>query len=1244
MDDAQDNQSSPPHFYLGPANLDPLEVNISSNVCRIQASKGIDALASQHRDEMRSLPSPGRSEGCFSSNSDGPSSAFTAQYAAQPDDKFVAFGSIRLRRDLQQHQDSFWCMSGIDGQVVFPDENLSDLIRRGWLRIQYVDHCSNAELGVGRIYLLPEDVERAARSSPKPFRKIIRWLAGIADISPETWSGKFDPDSPIDTYGIPSAAQEESLFYIFNTLDSPRSDVSHFSGSSYAQASMRDVANGSIPGIKTELYPYQTRSVASMLQREEDPAKSQDARKPRYVDLEGRPFHMDVFDGVIVRHSQLYIEPKGGILAETMGYGKTLVCLALILATRGFYPQVPEARLERPERPSYASTPSLLSMAARAVKHKGLPWKAEFHGLRRNGFHYDRCLEELQKYDREFGEPIFHPTTPGRKASKRESERTLRLCNATLIVVPPNLLVQWQHEIRKHTEPGALDVLVIDMSTKNIPHWRVLMDKDIVLISKNRLDQEYRDDDLNQGKRFRGTDKISSQLTELRWLRVVCDEGHSFASSTSRTRTMVMLDKISVERRWIISGTPSSSLIGVDVSLAVQDSPTHRRRKSLDAALEQRRLPDSAKQEERDMDRLRLIVVNFLKVQPWANQKGLDQANWKKYLSPFDSQGNRRCAPGLRPLLQSLMVRHRIKDIDTDITLPPLHNKTVYLEPTYYDKLTINLFILVLTANAITSERTDEDYMHHPKNRKTLDLLISNLRQSTFHWTGFTPEQVRETIKLCDSYLDKHVDTITDEDGVLLTEAIQHAQATLDDPGWNAFSKLHEIGAYIDNFPEEARQAWSLHGQGGTPTLMGTVQAREAQKYVRSHLHEADPSAGMVGAGMRAMTDAHRRAEEEAQRTKKGGTSNSATQGTSTTLTPGVAEEPKARASISRSSSSGSTRPSTPSPRKRPHTHHPTPCPTPIMPAMESSLARTTIRSFTSAKLNYLTSSLLSLPPTTKSLIFYDSPNTAFWLAEALELLSIPFLIYSHTLPHPLRARYLSQFNSPLHPVSNPFRVLLMDLRQASTGLHVASASRVYIVTPIWRREVEAQAVKRAHRIGQTEEVRVETLVLGGTIEEWMWRRRMGVGERGGATPGVGPAAGGSGVQGMGSGGWLEDEGVVGIIKRARFVGVDYESERGAAGGVDGGGLGVKMFAREQVNGDVSVGGDEDLAGMPMKKRQRKQEKRKVASKGVRFAEGPSVVVAVPSRAPVTPPPEASSREERPQHQSIFGGGATQSV
>ena len=64
-----------------------------------------------------------------------------------------------------------------------------------------------------------------------------------------------------------------------------------------------------------------------------------------------------------------------------------------------------------------------------------------------------------------------------------------------------------------------------------------------------------------------------------------------------------------------------------------------------------------------------------------------------------------------------------------------------------------------------------------------------------------------------------------------------------------------------------------------------------------------------------------------------------------------------------------------------------------------------------------------------------------------------------------------------------------MDIRQAAHGLNICSASRVFFVSPPLRPDIEAQAIKRAHRIGQTKPVHVETLILAGTIEESMHDR-----------------------------------------------------------------------------------------------------------------------------------------------------------
>jgi hypothetical protein len=70
-----------------------------------------------------------------------------------------------------------------------------------------------------------------------------------------------------------------------------------------------------------------------------------------------------------------------------------------------------------------------------------------------------------------------------------------------------------------------------------------------------------------------------------------------------------------------------------------------------------------------------------------------------------------------------------------------------------------------------------------------------------------------------------------------------------------------------------------------------------------------------------------------------------------------------------------------------------------------------------------------------------------------------------------------------------------METKVAAHGLNVTAASRVFFLNACWQRSVERQAIKRAHRIGQTREVYVETLVLKDTIEEELLIRREEMGK-----------------------------------------------------------------------------------------------------------------------------------------------------
>ena len=65
--------------------------------------------------------------------------------------------------------------------------------------------------------------------------------------------------------------------------------------------------------------------------------------------------------------------------------------------------------------------------------------------------------------------------------------------------------------------------------------------------------------------------------------------------------------------------------------------------------------------------------------------------------------------------------------------------------------------------------------------------------------------------------------------------------------------------------------------------------------------------------------------------------------------------------------------------------------------------------------------------------------------------------------------------------------IFLLSLKAAGTGLNLTSASYVILYDPWWNPAVEAQAIDRSHRIGQTRTVNAYRLIAPGTVEEKIW-------------------------------------------------------------------------------------------------------------------------------------------------------------
>jgi DNA repair protein RAD5 len=79
------------------------------------------------------------------------------------------------------------------------------------------------------------------------------------------------------------------------------------------------------------------------------------------------------------------------------------------------------------------------------------------------------------------------------------------------------------------------------------------------------------------------------------------------------------------------------------------------------------------------------------------------------------------------------------------------------------------------------------------------------------------------------------------------------------------------------------------------------------------------------------------------------------------------------------------------------------------------------------------------------------------------------------------RAAVLAEYASRKQGV-----VLLLSLRAGGVGLNLTMAKRVYMMDPWWSFAVEAQAIDRVHRMGQTDEVKVYRFIVKESVEQRM--------------------------------------------------------------------------------------------------------------------------------------------------------------
>ncbi|KAJ6790380.1 hypothetical protein PWT90_04218 [Aphanocladium album] len=937
-------------------------------------------------------------------------------------------------------------------------KSCAQLFQAHWAQLEYQISTSFDSMAILRVYLLADDVLRGSVSRTQgSLLKARGRILSEVDCSAQAWSGAEAP-RPIERnpFALYSTEKTEtSLLELFNSIPSPSPDAAVVTDP-FLQKVVKDVLKGHIAGLKSELLPYQKRSTALMMQKEMYPGQVLDPRLLHLRDRNGQSWYLDPIAGSILREARYYDGVSGGILAEEMGTGKTIMCLALLLATRGFPAEAPEFYWSQ-ATPVRKTVGSLMDMAASCVTRHSQPWRNYYGYTKKKDYDGNASVKAIQRNPGSYLLPGVEPRRCGRIGSNYVPvPKKIYLSSTSLVIVPNNLLSQWKQEISKHTD--GLEVLVL-AKTDPIPAVETLLEYDVLLFSQARFEKLAKNETISE-----------TPLASIHFKRCIVDEGHILGNSKINSKSFLLLglDALQFTSRWIVTGTPSRGLYGANNSAS--DESTEN---SIDGSPAPKNGVSSVDQsskelERKDLERLGSIAALYLKARPWANSALEIEdtlAKWTKHLvPPKNGTGRTGRWDCLRWTINSLIVRHQLHEVLDQ--LPPVDEKIVLLDGSYQDMLSLNIFAMMIIFNSVQSQRTDMDYFFHIKQRKALLQIVHNLKQSSFFGGSFfRAEEIAKSVQTAEEFLDKKNVETSPEDKELLKTAIEFGHLVLTSRLRSLSNQFHEMPICVTGFPGDAGKSWSLDGEEGDSICTSASMIIALQQLLYKAASNPEELNSLLNGGLIQQGILERqKAQVEAE-------------STGTTKKKGQKSETLA----------GNTKLGDDSPKKkRSHgINGAQPAPAFNNEAFSTALAETKLVSTVSAKLTYLIDSIVKHQDDEKIIIFYENENVAWYLASILDMLQIQNLIYARTLAAERRAQYVNTFHH-----NETFRVLLMDLSQAAFGLDMRAASRVYFINPVLNPQVESQAIARVRRISQHRGVSVETLVLKDSIDEVILDRK----------------------------------------------------------------------------------------------------------------------------------------------------------
>ncbi|XP_057457141.1 DNA repair protein RAD5A isoform X2 [Lotus japonicus] len=265
------------------------------------------------------------------------------------------------------------------------------------------------------------------------------------------------------------------------------------------------------PGnLLCELRPYQKQALYWMIQMEKGRSvdETDTTLHPcwdayRLADKRELVIYLNAFSGeATIEFPSTLQMAKGGILADAMGLGKTIMTISLLVAHSG----------RGGSLGSQAMTQSFIE-------------GGEVSDTVDNFSHIPKKASKFTGFD---------------KIIKQKNALT---SGCSLIICPMTLLGQWKVEIETHVSPGSLS-LYVHYGQSRPRDAKSLAQSDVVITTYGVLASEFSNENAEN----------SGGLFSIRWFRVVLDEAHTIKSSKSQVSMAAAA--LIADKRWCLTGTP----------------------------------------------------------------------------------------------------------------------------------------------------------------------------------------------------------------------------------------------------------------------------------------------------------------------------------------------------------------------------------------------------------------------------------------------------------------------------------------------------------------------------------------------------------------------------------------------------------------------------------------------------------------------------------------------------------------